>query len=194
MFTTRPTDGADEQSRGKRALRLFDDLLFENPEICSCCFARIRDHTDHSDVSANRLGTGNRPTETLERAGSGVIGQDVELKDAYGAKRHYRARTYCGACGSPSGRADGQRIDSLQQARRRTDTILRRLHEAGYYPHIETLYDAIDHLKTQPDAQGKEREIYASAVYLALQRGDTAPEHRGRPRVDPFKLAPPIRL
>ncbi|MEF8882000.1 MAG: hypothetical protein V5A34_05690 [Halapricum sp.] len=189
MSTTTST-----QSHGSRALRLFDDLLFENPEICSTCYARIRDRTEH-DASAGRLGTGNRPTETLERAGSGTIGQDVEIKDAYGAKRDYHARTYCGVCGSPSGMADSRRIASRQQALRRTDRIVRRLHEQGYYLDVEALYDAVEHLKAQPDNQGKEREIYASAVYLALQRGSTAPDVPGRVEPGPFSLAqPPISV
>jgi len=186
MSTTRPS--SDQQvSRGNRALRLFDDLIFENPEICSTCFARIRDRTEH-DASAGHLGTGNRPTETLERAGSGTIGQDVEIKDDYGAIRHYRARTYCGECGSPGGTADGARIASRQQALRRTDHILRRLHEQGFYPDVDALYDTVAHLKRQPDRQGQDREIYAAGTYLALARGKRAPDVPGH--VDPGPFTP----
>jgi len=193
MSTTRPT--SDQQvSRGNRALRLFDDLIFANPEICSTCFARIRDQTDH-DEAVDGLGTGNNPTETLQRVGEGMVGQDVELKDAYGARRQYRARTYCGACGSPGGTADGARIASRQQALRRTDHILRRLHEQGFYPDVDALYDTVAHLKRQPDRQGQDREIYAAATYLALARGKRAPDVPGHVDPGPFALAdPPVWL
>lgn len=195
MHTPHPTVDSDtsSQSRSQRALRLFDDLIFENPETCSQCFGRIRDRTEH-DVSADRLGTGNRPTETITRAGDGIVGQDDTTHDAYGAQRTYRAKTYCGVCGSPSGRADGAHICSLQQARRRADNIIRRLHRLGYYPDVQALYSAIETLKTDPDHQGQDREIFATATYLAIERGDTAPDVCGTPRVGRFELAGPSHI
>jgi hypothetical protein len=179
--TAPPSDGsATTDSEASRALRRFDDLLFANPEVCSHCFARIRDHTEHTDAPANRLGTGNRPTETLERAGAGVVGQDVTDHDAYGAKQSYHGRTYCGACGSPGGTNLDHTTDK-QALRRRLDAIARRLHEAGHYPDLATLYGTALSLKAKPDHQGKDREVLAAAVHLALKRGRTA-DATGRPR------------
>ncbi|MBX0325745.1 hypothetical protein EGH21_22265 [Halomicroarcula sp. F13] len=179
MSTSRPTStgstGQRPSNRGDRALRLFDDLLFEHPEYCSTCFSRIRDRTEH-DQSADSLGTGNKPTETLERSGKGIIGQDATDHDDYGAQRSHHARTYCGECGSPSGRASGARICSLQEAISRSHNIARALHRHGYYPDIDTLYRAVERLKTDPERQGKDREIFATATYLAVAAGDEAPD------------------
>ena len=168
----RPTD----HTHGSEALKLFDELLFENPEICSSCFAKIRDREEHD---TNTLGTGNRPTETLERAGTGTVGYDSRDLDAYGARQAMYARTYCGDCGSPGGRDDPQRIRSLQQLRRDCDRIARRLHELGYYPDVATLYRVAEHLKTEPDHQGRDREILAAAVALAIGRGTERTEGTG---------------
>lgn len=172
-----------DESRGTRALRWFDDHLFENPEICSNCFSRIRDHTEHDDT-AGRLGTGNRPTETLERAGDGIVGQDERRLDDYGEITSSFSRTYCGECGSPGGRADGSHILSLQAMWWRADNIVRRLHEQGYYPDLETFYDAIETLKTNPDRQGRDREIFAAATYLAIERGEKRSGPGGLERAD----------
>ena len=168
-------------------LEQFDDLLFENPEICSHCFSRIRDKTEHD---TDRLGTGNRPTETLERAGDGTLGQDIEIHDEYGAAKSYHARTFCSACGSDNGRARGDHIHSLQTLRRITDRIVRRLHEQGYYPDVATTYRVVEHLKQQPEYQGRDREILATAVYLGLERGAEAPAVPSRVRVDPLPDLP----
>jgi hypothetical protein len=182
--TTPPSDGsASSGSEAARALRRFDDLLFANPEVCSHCFARIRDHTEHTDAPANRLGTGNRPTETLERAGSGTVGQDVTDHDEYGARQSYHGRTYCGECGSPGGTNLDHTTDK-QTLRRRLDAIVRRLHEAGMRPDLATLYGAALSLKADPDHQGQDRELLATAVHLGLKHGRPPAEVTGRPRAD----------
>jgi len=162
--------------RGPEALALFDELLFENPEICSSCFCKIRDRTEHD---TNTLGTGNRPAETLERAGSGTVGYDSHDLDAYGARQKIYARTFCGECGSPGGRDEPQRIRSLQQLRGDCDRIVRRLHELGYYPDVATLYRVAESLKTNPDRQGPDREILAASVALAIERGSERTEGTG---------------
>lgn len=174
--------------RAREALDQFDELLFANPEVCARCFARIRDRTEH-DAAAGRLGTGNRPTETLERAGAGTVGQDVETKGAHGAQRAYHARTFCGECGAAGGRAIGDEILSGQFLRGCCDRIVRRLHERGYYPDLVTLYGTVATLKSRPDYQGRDREILATAVYLALEGGGEAPT-QGRPRPGPHPPRP----
>jgi len=167
-----PTTRQEQRSpTATRALRLFDDLLFASPEICSHCFRRIRDREEH-DATAGRLGTGNRPDETLERAGDGTVGYDADREDQYGRTLTYTARTYCAGCGSPGGTAYGDDDVSLQTARRRGDQIIRRLHEAGHYVDVAAFYSALEHLKTDPSNQGKDREIFATATYLAIDRRD----------------------
>jgi len=177
-----PADGPPEtQDRSARALRLFDDLLFDHPGVCSSCYARIRDRTEHDEavLRAGRLGTGNRPTETLQRAGDGEVGQDCRDHDEYGVRRSYFGRTYCGQCGAPGGTASPERIASLQALRGQLDAIVRRLHEQNFYPDIDTLYRTAIHLKQQPEHQGRDRQLLAAATYLALERGGEAPDLPG---------------
>lgn len=151
--------------RAALALDQFDDLLFENPEVCSRCFARIRDRETHDHQG---LGTGNKPTETLERAGDGEVGYDLETKDGYGELTATQVRTYCSKCGSPSGRASGDETAPLQTIKRRCDRIVRRLHDQGYYLNISQFYQLVEILKKRPDAQGRDRQILAIAIHLSL--------------------------
>lgn len=170
-----------------RALRFFDDHLFEHPGICSHCFSRIRDHRDNDPEQSNQtLGTGNHPTETLERSGVGVLGIDVEDKNEYGSQQSTRARTYCGGCGTDRGKARGDHIHSAYDAQRICDHIIRRLHEQGWYPDVQRLYNVVDHLKSQPDRQGQDREIFATAVWIAThEHGREAPDVPSHVPVDP---------
>jgi len=164
---------------GTTPLERFDELLFENPEVCSRCYSKIRDHETHD---LDRLGNGNRPTETLQRAGHGIIGQAVEEQDHYGVRRTHTARTFCGECGIQSGRADGRHIHSIQAMRGLCDNVVRRLHEQGLFPDITTLYGTVVSLKRDPDHQGRDRQILATAVELALRKGSEA-DVPGRPVV-----------
>lgn len=163
---------ADTPPADDDPLDRFDDLLFENAEICSHCFSHIRDETEHD---LERLGNSNKPTETRQRAGVGVAGHTVIDLNRYGTKRKHETRTFCGECGSQSGHALGDHIHSRQAIRRICDRIVRRLHEQGYYPHLPTLYGVTLHLKRQPDHQGRDREILATAVHMAIERGGRAP-------------------
>jgi hypothetical protein len=154
-----------------RALRFFDDLLFESPEVCSHCYSRIRDREEHDpEQSYQRLGTGNHPTETLERSGVGVLGIDIEDKNKHGSRQATTSRTYCSECGTDRGRARGDHIHSAYDAQRICDRLVRRLHERGWYPDVDVLYQTVEHLKSQPDYQGQDREIFATAVWLASHR------------------------
>jgi hypothetical protein len=172
-------------------LRFFDDLLFTSPEICAQCYRRIRSpgivdelhNVGHDgEYGSATLGTGDDPRETLERVGAGELGQTVEYHDDYGVRREYNPKTYCSECGSDGGSAIPEQILSLQRARSVTDNIVRRLHELGYYPDLGVLYNTVEHLKQQPAYQGKDREIFATAVWLALDRGDDAPDVSWPPR------------
>jgi len=184
MSTTTPTTRRPTSTDTPTdPLERFDELLFANPEVCSHCFARIRDHHEIHDHQA--LGNGNKPTETLERAKDGVVGQAVESQDTYGVRYSTATRTFCGRCGSQSGRAIGDHIYSLQSFRRCCDNIARRLHEQGYYPDLDALYATALTLKRKQNHQGKDREILAAAVHRAIENGREAAGRRGLPRVKP---------
>ena len=168
-----PNDGTvSHRPAHRRALERFDELLFANPEICSHCFSRIR---DEQTTDSDSWGSGRQPDSIMERAGKGALGQDVEFKNEYGSKRAYRARTYCAHCGSPGGAAIGTHDHSLQSAMDCVYNIARRLHEMGYYPDLQTLWGVVGSFKRDPDKQGRDRQLFATAVHMALERGGEAP-------------------
>lgn len=184
MSTTAPSSDARSDARTGRGW--FDEVVFTNPEICSNCFARIRDR-DENDTDT--WGSGNRPESVLQRVGDGVVGHDCEVHDRYGAVRTYHSRTFCDQCGRKSGTARDDTL-SKQEALGRVDALVRRLQEHGYAPAVERMYHAVGHLKSQPEYEAKDTEIFAAATAIGITHGRAAstapyPVHRGYERDTP---------
>lgn len=143
-------------------------LVHEAPEVCSNCHERIRDREEH-DHESNTLGTGNKPTETIERAGEGVVGYDHVDKDGYGAIRHHKPRTYCGPCGRPNGRARDDcppKAKMLQAVR----PLVKRFDRVGVPLNDDVLFQAVNSLRSNPEFRGLETEIWRAAVAVAAKR------------------------
>jgi hypothetical protein len=168
MSATPTTTSTSAEETARSLTDLYTLLIHESPEVCSNCHVRIRDH-EELDHSAATLGTGNCPTETLERAGDGVLGYDVQLKDAYGARRHYQPRTYCGSCGQPGGTARDD-TPSKQTMLAAVDPLVTRLDEAGVPVNPGVLRYLVAELRSRPEYRGSETEIWRAAVALAADR------------------------
>lgn len=156
---------ASAASRDPRELYL--EVIHDSPEVCSNCHHRIRDHEEH-DPEAATLGTGNRPTETLERAGDGILGYDADAKDAYGAIQRHHPRTYCGHCGQPGGRARDDSA-SKQAMLDAVQPLLHRFDDAGVPLNPDVLRYAVAELRSKESLHGKETEIWGAAVALAAK-------------------------
>lgn len=142
----------------------FDDYVFDNPEICSECFERIK-RIETDTVAYGSVGT--RKRRWSERTGAGVHGQGVD-----GGTRVspvIRGRTFCEECGSQSGRAYSDILSRLE-ATERAHTLADRLAEEGISVDETVLAYAVYRLKSDDRLQGYDREIFARATKLAIQR------------------------
>lgn len=159
----------DPHSVARDLTDLYDIVIQQNPEACSVCHEQIRDRTEHDpEQTHDGLGTGNHPTETLIRAGAGVLGHDVEDKDAYGAIREYRTRTYCGECGRPAGSSQDD-PPSRRQMLARIPALVDRLDEHGLAVDTATLRRVIHHTRSQPVYDGRTDDIWRVATALAVR-------------------------
>lgn len=144
---------------------LFDDLIFDNAEVCSDCFAKIRDETTND---TDGWGSGNQPGTVRQRVSDGEVAHDDDIHDDYGAIRSYHTATACGVCGQFHGRARDETL-GRQAALSRLPTLIRRLHEQRLAVNVQAMYDAVSHLKSHPNYQGKDTEIFAAATWLGLK-------------------------
>jgi hypothetical protein len=167
MSTTASSSTSTATEHARDPTDLYVLLVHESPEVCSNCHRQIRDHEQHDHDSAT-LGTGNRPTETLERTGEGVVGYDVTIRDGYGAVRDYHPRTYCGACGQPGGRArdDTPPKTAMLDA---VKPLLERFDAADIPLNPDVLQRAVGHLRSQPEYCGSETEIWRAVVAVAAK-------------------------
>lgn len=145
--------------------QLFDDLVFDNAEICSDCFSRIR---DEETIDHDGWGCGNHPDQVRQRVSDGEVGYDDHDHDRYGELRSYNSATVCGVCGQLHGRARDDPL-SKQQALSRLPQLVRRLNEQRLAVDVDSMYSVVGHLKSQPKYQGRDSEIFAAAVWMGLR-------------------------
>ena len=168
MSTTAPSSSPATTTATQHARDLTDLyllLVHESVEVCSNCHTRIRDREEHD---TNTLGTGNRPDATLKRAGDGVLGYDVRIRDEYGARRAYVPRTFCGSCGRPGGSARDD-TPSKQEMLATVGPLVERFDEAGVPINPAVLERTVGHLRTERDYCGSETEIWRAAVAVAVK-------------------------
>lgn len=156
-------------------------LIHESGEVCSGCHERIRapQHAESDrcvktgDLQAqtreqNTLGTGEDELDPLRRGAEGVMAYDCEDMDDYGVKRRHFARTYCGNCGQPGGRAHDD-SPSKQQMLEAVPALVDRFAEAGIPINEDELQYLVGHLRTKEEYRGRETEIWQAATAVALQ-------------------------
>lgn len=163
-----PSTSPTTSTTSRDPTELYLEVIHDSPEVCSNCHHRIRDHEEHDHETAT-LGTGNRPTETLERAGDGVLGYDAEVKDAYGAIQRHHPRTYCGRCGQPGGRARDD-SPSKQAMLDAVQPLVQRFDEASVPLNPDVLRYAVAELRSKEHLHGQETEIWRAAVAVAAKR------------------------
>ena len=170
--THNPTRQSSHRRDRRDDTKLYLALIRDTPTVCSTCHERIRDVHQHD---TDCLGTGNRPTETFERAGVGVVGQDAingatvqgvgfEIRQTTG----YRARTFCGSCGQPSGRTE-QDIPSKRAMLSRVEPLIERFDEADVPLNPDAVRRAVHALRSEPQYRGLETEIWRAAVAVGYR-------------------------
>lgn len=141
----------------------FDEFVFHNPDTCSECFERIK----QTEVDIVPYGTvGTRERQWSHRAGAGVLGHGEV------GNRVFAPRTFCGECGSQSGRAYSDTL-TQRQAVNRARTLADRLDEAGIPTNERVLRYSVRKLKSDTRIQGMDREIFARATKLAIQKAES---------------------
>lgn len=137
----------------------FVEHVYENTEICSNCFRRIK-RTE--TLSVEHGSVGSRERGYSERTEDGVMGQgDV-------GNRVYRPRTFCRACGSQSGR-DVPETLSKHEAIDRARALADRLAEERHPVNVDVLRRTVWMLKSDPDLRGCDTEIFERATKLAIE-------------------------
>lgn len=148
---------------------VYDIVIHHSPERCSTCHARIRDkHEVNAEESHDGLGSGNKPTAVLERAGEGELGHDCEDVDDYGAVKDYQTRTFCGECGRPTGRGEDDPAP-LSTMLDRVPALVAALKAEGLRPDVDTIYTVVRHLRSIPDYDSRIDDIWRAATAQAIR-------------------------
>lgn len=150
---------------------IYDIVVLRSPTVCSTCHERIRDKTEiAAEESHDGLGSGNKPTAVLERAGAGELGHDVDDVDEHGSLKRYYTRTFCGECGRPSGSTPSD-TPALGEMLDRVRALVAALEREGLDPDVDALYDTVRHLKKKEEYHGRVADIWRTATALAVRNG-----------------------
>lgn len=152
-----PAWGGHDSTDPERVLDWFDERIWANHRICTNCFARIkqfqtitRDHWGNEDTDEWRT-----TTATLEHA------HGNDLPDP--------PHTTCEDCGSVRGLSQ---YDTLSEADMvdRVPALVDRLEEAGHQVAVGVVYDAVRELASDEDWEANDKEIFAVAAGLGVER------------------------
>lgn len=168
MSTTATASESDTYRVGIDPDDAFDELAFTDPTVCSRCFSLIRRH-DTFRPDADGGVSKYAPEERCVRAHDGVKGYRLSQMNGYGYRPIYEPRTFCGECGSRSGRADDDDL-SQRQAVSFADNLLDRLHEADVRVNERALKYLVGQLKADKRVQGYDTEIFRRATKVAIKR------------------------
>jgi len=148
---------------------VYDIAVLRSPTVCATCHERVRDkHELDAEESHDGLGSGNKPTAVLERAGAGEIGHDAEDKDEYGAVKAHPTRTFCGECGRSASTTPSDPA-SLKTMLDRVPALVAALHREGLDPTVDTLYDVVRSLKSSDEYDNRDTDIWRTATALAIR-------------------------
>jgi len=148
---------------------VYDLVVLRSPTVCATCHERIRDkHELDAEESHDGLGSGNKPTAVLERAGAGEIGHDAEDKDEYGAVQAHPTRTFCGECGRSAGTTPSDPT-SLETMLERVPALAAALRREGLEPTVDALYDVVRSLKSSAEYDNRDTDIWRAATAIAIR-------------------------
>lgn len=169
MIATATTSDSHEHRLGIPASKAFDEIVFNDPTVCSRCFSVIRKRdTYRPDVGIGGVSR-HAPEERLRRAYDGERGYRCEDMDEYGEIRVYHPCTYCGECGSQHGRADnGDLSEAL--ACEFAGNAADRLRESSMTVSRDALQYAVGKFKRMSEIQGYDTEIFRRATKIAIRR------------------------
>jgi hypothetical protein len=170
MSTTTTAASIDESYRlGIDADSAFRDLVFHEPTVCSRCFATIRRYDTYRPDATQGVSK-YAPEERCVRAFDGEKGYKHEHfdHDEYGYRPFHRPRTFCGECGSQSGRAEDLTL-SRRAALACVETLVEQLVTAGVTVHTRAVRETVRRMKSNPDLKDYDTEIFERATKLGIK-------------------------
>lgn len=148
---------------------IYDIVVIRSPTRCASCHQRVRDETELGDEECHDgLGTGNRPTSVLERAGAGEIGHDAIAKDDHGAIYDYQAKTFCSHCGRRPTQTPADAV-SLETMLDRVPALVEALRAEGLTVDVDGLFDSVRQLKTDQEYASRDADIWRAATAAAVE-------------------------
>lgn len=186
------TASASEESNSPRPglgidpEKAFDQLVFNDRTICSRCFRQIRRYDTYrpdADGGVSKYA----PEERCVRAFDGAKGYKFESTDnvpdwaddseslipveefEYDYRPLHRPRTFCGECGSQSGRADDL-VLSRSNALLFADNLIERFNEANVALDERALKYLVQELKSREKLCGYDTEIFRRATKVAIKQ------------------------
>jgi hypothetical protein len=168
MSTTATATESDAYRVGIDPDDAFDDLAFTDPTVCSRCFVLIRRH-DTFRPDATQGVSKYAPEERCVRAHDGDKGYRLSQTNGYGYRPIYEPRTFCGQCGSQSGRADDDPL-SQRQAVSFADNLYDRLRDADVHVDKRALKYLVGQLKEDQRVADYDTEIFRRATKVAIKR------------------------
>lgn len=162
----------------------FDQLVFEDRTICSRCFKQIRRY-DTFRPDADGGVSKYAPQERCVRAFDGAKGYKHDCTEivpdwdderspipaaayAYDYRPLHRPRTFCGECGSQSGRADDL-VLSQRDAVCFAENLIDRFEEARIAIDRRAVKYTVRELKSREELCGYDTEIFRRAVKLGIK-------------------------
>lgn len=190
-MSTTANASSEESNRSRPGLGIdpaeaFDQLVFNDRTICSRCFRQIRRY-DTFRPDADGGVSKYAPEERCVRAFDGEKGYKLECTDAvpdwvddsdslipaeeyeYDYRPLHRPRTFCGECGSQSGRADDL-VLSQRDALLFADNLIERFQEANVAIDRRAVKYTVRELKNREKLCGYDTEIFRRATKLGVKR------------------------
>lgn len=155
-FTAPPSEDVEPED-------VFDEYIWDNPEVCNECFARpveVEVPTEDAPDAVSDLRHWDGEDGDLD-----TIPEDL---DAYGANVLDRPMTVCKHCGSTSLAAYSDTL-SQRQALSRIPTLADRLREQGVEVNQDLLAKVVWRGKKRESLVGYDREIFELAVKKGVE-------------------------
>ncbi|PCR92560.1 hypothetical protein [Natrinema ejinorense] len=182
MSTTAHT--VDEVQGRDEPDRVFRRYVFNNPEICSSCFRRLKANESHLRAFAGVTGHDLEPKASraesirAHKTKPGEIGPEGPLRGTRQvdntAIAKYPTRTVCEDCGAIAGRADSDPL-SRREALSRAKNLCSRLRELGEPVRLDLLKHAVGHLKSLEDYASLDTEVFEAATTVCVRRARKRP-------------------
>jgi len=156
-----PRNAAD----GERVLDWFESLVWHDHQVCSECFARLK-----QSAVDERDDWGNEGTLSWRTESSGLGEAHIEPPDTIASVQPLpKQRTTCLDCGSVKGLAQSDAL-STQEAVDRVPALTERLQEAGYRVDVDRVYGVVRRLKSDPERTDNDKRIFATAAALGVDQ------------------------